>query len=353
MVVEQEISGGSNESVDTSQETSEASTQNTESQESGSSEGSAPEKEAAALLEQENQETAVGDKEVAAFAPNFKFKVLDKEMEIPEKFRALMTDADSEKTVKELFEKAEGLPSVKQKLENVRTENESNKKEVAYHKNFVGRLNRIYEDFAKTGDYHKLDAWFESFKIPENIILNYAIEKAKLAEMTPDQQQIVRSRLASDRSAETLRQQNEGFQSEIQRMSVESKTSQLDAQMINPEYKAMADSFDTQVGRSGAFREEVRKAGVLAFHMEKLDLSPEEAIKRVITNYGLKARAAAATSAAQDSGSSGQQATVIPKKPASTIPNLGAGSKSPVTTSKVKNMDELKKLRDVAWGKSS
>lgn len=51
--------------------------------------------------------------ETPAFSPNFKLKVMEQEREIPELLRPLIKDAESEKAVRELVEKAYGLEYVK------------------------------------------------------------------------------------------------------------------------------------------------------------------------------------------------------------------------------------------------
>jgi len=289
------------------------------------------------------------DGEALAFKPNVKFKVLDKEMEIPKEFQSLMKDAASEKIVRELFEKAEGLPTVKQKLETVRGENVNLSRENGDFKQTVESLRSIYNKAVSTGNYHKLDDWLKILEVPQDVMINYALAKVKLAELPPDQRQMLMGQMDAERNAETQQQQNARLQQDYARVASESKTLQLDSQLQNVEYKTAADLFDSRVGKPGSFKEEVRRAGQLAWHTERVDLSPQQAIDRVIANYGLKASGIPAAMTAQAPGASGSTAAVMAKKPASTIPNISGGSKSPVQTSKVRNLDDLKKLRDQAW----
>src|SRR5688500_2643210 len=65
-----------------------------------------------------------------AYTPDFKVKIKGKEFEIDEMFRGLIKDADSEKKVKEFFEKAYGIDFVKQDRKALKDEHEGFKSQV-------------------------------------------------------------------------------------------------------------------------------------------------------------------------------------------------------------------------------
>lgn len=348
----QENTGAADEVVDTSAENTDSSAENTE-QADASGAGNEADAQAAALLESENADAPEDGGEKPAFKPNIKFKVLDKEMEIPEKFRALMTDAESEKTVRELFEKAEGLPTVKQKLETVRGENQTLSKKVSQYDQTVSYLQNTMKQAVTSGNWHKLDDWFKVFDVPESVVVNYALAKVKLAEMDPAQRQMIIGQLDAERNVEVQRQQNADLRTNFESEARKTRNLELQFQLTNPEYKSAAEAYEKQVGKPGSFEAAVRQAGLLAWHTEKVDLTAQQAIDRVIENYGLKNRAQAGGTPPPASNASGTTATIVVKKPVSTIPNIGGGSKSPVGTGKVKTLDDLKKVRDEAWGKSS
>src|SRR5688572_23823320 len=81
---------------------------------------SVPAEKIASGIEKTSTEVAVnaaqtGDlaAQTQQYTPNFKFKVLDKEHEIEERFRKLIKDADSEKMIRELHEKSFGIEAIK------------------------------------------------------------------------------------------------------------------------------------------------------------------------------------------------------------------------------------------------
>lgn len=311
-------------------------------------EASAPEKEAESLLAEEaGGEKAVEEK--PAYKPNFKLSVMDKEVEVPEQLRALMKDADSEKWVKDYCAKAEGIKYTKERLDKVVAANENYVKENSHFKDSIGRLGSIYQKAVQTGNLHHLDRWFQEVNIPQDLIIRYALEKVKMAELPPEQRQLIQGQIQAETQVEYQQRQNADIQAQFARQAAEMKSMQLESQMTNPETKSIADTFDARVGRPGAFKDEVRRVGQLAWHTEKVDLTPEQAIKRAIEYHGLKAVAQGAGSAA-DGAASGQAGQVVVKKPVSTLPNISGNSKSPVKSSKVKNLDELKKyIKDQQW----
>ena len=73
----------------------------------------------------ETEETDADPDAEPPFKPNTKYKVMDKEYEIPKELQAVMKDAASERMVRELYEKAGGLDVVKTKLNDTRVERDN------------------------------------------------------------------------------------------------------------------------------------------------------------------------------------------------------------------------------------
>lgn len=290
---------------------------------------------------------------VTAFTPNAKIKVMDKEHEIPKEFQALMKDKESEKSVRELFEKAHGLPIVKARLEQERAEKADVAKERDSYKTAINGAAEIYNNVVKTNDFLKLDAFWKKIGVDKNVVMQYALAQAKYSEMQPNERAVIDSRIQAEQQAEELRQQNNGQLSETQQLKAQMKSFMLDTRLASPEISALTQSFDTQVGRPGAFADEVIREGRLAWSTEQKDLTPDEAIQAVIKRYNIKATApASATENAPAATAAAPVTTPVVPKPApgtkvivqrtaNTMPNLQGNSASPLKA-KPKSVDDLR-----------
>lgn len=262
-----------------------------------------------------------------------------KEFEIDKKFHPLMKDPESARLVKEIHEKAFGLDTVKERLNETRSYAANVAQENTEIKASIDGLRTTYQEAVKTGNLHKLDAFFEQLRVPQEVVINYAVAKAQLMEMPPEQRQLMEQKMNSERQAEMSQRQAQTIQNQVYEQARQTKSLQLEMTLGKPDISQIAESFDAQVGRPGAFKEELIRTGNLAWFQRQVDLSPEQAAQEVIKNYGLKA-AAAATQAMPTQG----QKRVV-QKSASTIPNISSrGGASPVGQKKPKSIDDLKQL---------
>jgi hypothetical protein len=318
-------------------------------EESGSTEQvqeTAPQEEVASENATEAAETdeAQGQKPVA-FTPNVKFKANEKEMDIPKEYHSLMKDANSEKAVRELFEKAYGLDSVKEKLSGTRQEREQLKQEIGGYKSAIGKARNIYQSAVQSGNWHKMDDFFKNLGVSTDHVMQYAIEKAKLHEMDPGQRKLIESRLQAERDYETEQENSMSFQSQLQQQSMELKRMEFETVLSRTDSQAFMQKLDSTFNKPGLFKQEVITAGEQAWFSEGKNIPVEEAIRRVVGKYGLVAQT---QQSAQSQGSpQGPSGKKVIQKAASTIPNVsGSTGSSPLSSQKPKNLDDIKKLRD-------
>lgn len=298
-------------------------------------------------------ETGEGDETAAegegedkpTFAPNVKFKVLDKEMEIPKEYHSLMKDPESEKAVRELFEKAHGLDVVKTKLTETRQQRDQAAQSFQSIQGQIGKARSIYQTAIKTGNLHRMDDFFRMLSIPTDHIMAYAIKKAELAKMDPEQRQLVESSLQAERDREALAEEAEGYQSETSSRDQELKKLQLEVGLGRAETQNMVKELESKFGREGLFRDEVVAAGEAAWFNEKKNISVDEAIKRVATKYGLTGKQAPAGPANPGAPAGGTGVKKVIQRNTSTIPNVnGSSGASPLKSTKPRSIEDLKKL---------
>ncbi len=301
---------------------------------------------------EDGEETPPGAKE---FKPSLKFKTStynkdtkeyeQKEYSIDPKFQSIIKSPEDEKLVRELHEKAFGLDAVKERyLETRQIANEIATENKTIHSQ-VTELRNIYQSAVQGGNLHKLDRFFEKLQVPQDVIMQYAIEKAKLAELPPEQQHAVMGKLQAEKQAEQFAQQQEQMRDQLDQQIRQTKQIQLESVMSRSDVSQVVEAFDARFGKPGAFKAAVQQAGEYAWYRSngKVDLSPEQAVQEVIKQYGLTAtgNAGAAPTANPGNGAAAGKAPVV--RTDKSIPNVSGRGGSPLK-SKPKNLDDLKAL---------
>ena len=220
------------------------------------------------------------EKLIAAYQPNFKFKVLDQEKEIDEWLKPAIKDADTEKKVRELYERAYGLDHVKGDRQRIRDSFTSFQNEVAPQLALVSRAN----DLLAKKDYDTLLGTV--LKIPEDDILKQAHKILQMREMPPEQRQALEhARQASQRLYE-LENQNQYLSQSHEQVAVQARTQELDWTLQRPDVSQLATAYDTRAGKQGAFRQAVIERGQYRALTSGRDLSPEQAVQEVLQFLG-------------------------------------------------------------------
>jgi hypothetical protein len=267
-----------------------------------------------------------------AFVPNYKFKALDKEHEIPESLRAAIKDAETEKQVRELMLKSIGMDHIKPKYQEIRQKYEEVNNSYTELNNNIEKLRGFYQK----GD---LDSFFQMLNVPEEKILQYAVQKVQYKELPQEQQQIIAARRDAELRAQSLEQQNQQLSEQAMTQAVEAKKWALQMVMQRPDISSFAEAYDKAKGKPGSFQEVVVRTGEAAYYTRQKDLSPEEAVKEAMDLIGPIAQASVAPNVVQQPVVQAQQA---PAKPP-VIPNVqGRASTSP-TKKSYTSVDDLKK----------
>ncbi len=274
-----------------------------------------------------------------AYTPNFKLKVMDQEHEIPEKFRAMIKDAESEKEVREIFEKAFGLDHVKPKLQVERQAREQY--EQAYGQ-LSGQVQDLQKDYQR-GDY---DSFFKKLEIPFENLLQYVAQEIEYRKLPPDQRQIVDGRRQAEQRSYALEREQSTQTQQSQQMLTESVQHALDLTLARADVKTAAESYDSRVGKPGAFKSEVQKRGHFYWVTQGKLIPPGQAVEEVLGLVGgapaPAGTPAAATPAAATPPVQAANTATAPKAPP-VIPNVQGKSTSPLPK-KPRSIAELKEL---------
>jgi hypothetical protein len=301
--------------------------------------GQAPEVSSSNAAPEKNGNVAVVP---PAFAPNYKFKVLDKEHEIDPLFQTLIKDVDTEKKIKELHEKAYGLDSVKVDRQLLKEKIE--KHYAPLEQQFQGMTKSIAQ-IDKMIENNDFDNFFASLQIPEQTILQWAVKKAQLMSLTPEEQQAYNQQVQEKNQLYQLQQQNADFQEQLFTQQVQARTAQLSQELSKPEVLNVVNAFDARAGMPGAFKNEIIKRGQFYAH-QGIDAPVDQVVKEVLMLAGHAAPQANGIQQTVDNGAgNGGQAPqqLIPPQKPPVIPNVGGQGTSPAKRV-VRSLDDIRAL---------
>lgn len=271
--------------------------------------------------------------EAPKFVPNYKVKVMDKEVEIDEFIRDSIKDEKTQNRVKELYEKAHGLDSVKERFVQTRTENKELKTRVSMFEDGLKEIGMHYQ----RGDLGKV---FSKLKIDEEKVLQWVLNKLEYQELPEDQRKIVDSQKEAEEKALAAEQEREFYRSEYEKQLQQARERDLMSELAKPDVKAAMEAFDGRRGQ-GAFMKRVAQHGKYVWDTEGVDLTAEQAIQEVLDLMGHQGTATAAQPAAPAQTQPASQPPIVPPK--QTIPNVSGRPTSPAHQPP-QNLAELKKL---------
>jgi len=280
--------------------------------------------------EGEEDPPPVEEDEVPEFVPNYKFSVLDKEHEVPEKFRSLITDEETQKEVVEIFEKSMGLDHIKEKY--------------GVSKTRVGELEKQYADVesgvkdlrshVESGDYA---AFFSRMGIPVENVLQWVIDRVNYQEMSPEEKsQVDRQKAAQFQLQDAQTSANQVRDEMTQRLD-QAKANELRSVFKEPQIVDFQKQYDEQLGKAGAFKSAVLDEGELAWQLHKEEISGEEAVRRLMARSGVLLGTTIPTNTTT-------QTTVNTQQTATTvIPNVSGKNQSTPVKEPMKSIDDLRK----------
>lgn len=308
-----------------------------------------------------------GEPAAEEFKPNLKYKAVhfdpttkkteQREYDIDPKFAPFMKDAETEKLVRELHERATGIEGFRLRHQSAREELKAVSEENSGLKSYAQRMGGIYQKAVKSDNFLHMDQFFDMLKIPHEHIYKYVHAKLQLAEMDPAQRQAILGQMTAERQNEEMTSRQSSSASEADQLLAKNLQLEIDLSLVRPEVSPLVELVDTQMGKPGFFREQVRREGELAWAKGE-QLTPEECVKRVIDTYGLdtetprlparKAGNPAPPTPGQNGGTKTAGAAngtqTGSKKPATTtIPNLSGRTTSPLKA-KPSSIADLKKM---------
>ena len=269
-----------------------------------------------------------------AFTPNFKFKVDEEEKEIDELFRGIIKDAETEKKVRELHEKALGLDLNKQRTEKVKTELSEVKTKYSNLDNSLKELS----GFVRNKD---LGSFFEAIQIPKQMVFEYVKKELERMEATPEQRAEMERQEKERRDLYNLQKENADLKERFTNETVQTRGMELDQALASAEIGTMAQKFDAMMGPN-AFKLAVIDRGILAYHTTGVSIPVAQAVQETVAKFSklLQQSPQAPAGGSQEDEHAPESA---PAEKPPTMPNVTGRSTSPLKQGP-RSIADLKKI---------
>ena len=226
-------------------------------------------------------ETAAPTAQVDAppqYQPNFKFSVHDEEKEFDEWMRPTIKDAETEKKVRELYEKAYGLDYVKPKHEAAQKELQAYASE---YEKLHGNVNSVLE----ARDQGDFEVMLKRIGVTEAQIAKYLIEKQQRKELPPEQRQVYDREEQLRRDFSDRDKQVEILTQRYMDMASQAREAQVDFAMLRPEVTQVASAYDGANGK-GSFKRLIAETAIAYQAVNRQEPSVETAISETLRRVG-------------------------------------------------------------------
>ena len=289
----------------------------------------------------ENDKVTTESEEPAPYTPDLKYRVNDQDVEFDPVFKSLIKDIETEKKVRQLYADGHGLPVIKKNYEELGKKYANTNERLGAYETGVKELG----EFVQRGDF---DSFLAYMKIPQEKVLQWVLDKAQYNELPVEQRQVLDAKNAAEKRAYSLEKENASSQQQYQQEAVQARQYALQLELGQPDISQFAQSFDTKLGKAGAFKDAVIKNAHMKWVSEKVDLTPKQAIEETMRVY--KAFLTPSPEPMQTDRVQPTQ-TVETEKRKPTIPSVTGKTTSPMK-SKVRSLDDLKTLHKQMSGQT-
>lgn len=215
--------------------------------------------------------------EVAAYQPNYKFKVSKEEKEFDEFIRGSIKDKETEEKTRKLYTDAYGMEAVKPELDSLR----KNYPELETNYN---QLNTAVNEVLDLGQ-KDLGMFFERLKIPEERVAQWMLERIRKMELPPEQKAMYDQFEQTKRQNLEYQKQFDNLNQQSQMQAVQARTFELESTLQRPDVSSFASAFDAARKTPGAFRKEIQECGLYEWKVNGKDISASEATQAVMSRY--------------------------------------------------------------------
>ncbi len=211
-----------------------------------------------------------------AWTPDFKFKVMDKEHEIPELYRPLIKDENTLKEIRRLHEQALGVPHLEASRDEFKNKYAQAAPRLQEYERVEQRLNKL-SHFVQNQDF---GSFFSELKIPREAVLMWVKQELEAQELPPHvRQQVEQSRQLASQKWEA-EQELQYYRQQAEEGLRQTRLGMID-QAITSQASDIASQFNDRMQNPLAFREAVINKGLQIQQATGQAPAPEQVIEMV------------------------------------------------------------------------
>lgn len=289
----------------------------------------------------------VGDEEVKepeAYKPNTKFNVRNEEHHFDEWIVPLIKDEETEKKIRELYEKSRGIDYVKRDRQALKETSSNLKREIEETYKPVVQQQQAMNHFLQNGD---LGSYFHYSGLKPQDVLKWAINYAQL----PPEQRMNMDQTAMNNINAVHQNFQQMSQSEhMAQQLVEYRHKEVDWMITSrPEVQSVQSAYDQRNG-PGSFKQEVINRGIMLSQTTGQDVPADQVVMQVVNLLSGYAQPQMQQMPQQQMQSNPQgmgnniQQQVQPQNPAAkpVIPNIQGRGTSPAKKM-IRSLDDMRK----------
>lgn len=212
--------------------------------------------------------------EVQGYTPNLKFKVLGEEKNFDDFLAPVIKDADTEKKIRELYERSYGLDAVKADREELKAKLSEVDPQYRELVSQLGKASKALE----SGDFEALG---ETLGLDEQTVLKWAHSLLLKHEMPEEQKTLYARNREYQKELEKLRAERDQLTQSQSQQLVQQRAAELDSAMSKPDVAAVVRQYNESVNNPQAFRDAVIGYGQ-AMSNQGYDIPAEEAVGAIV-----------------------------------------------------------------------
>ncbi|WP_417353613.1 hypothetical protein [Flavobacterium alkalisoli] len=281
------------------------------------------------------------------YVPNMTYKVLDEEKSIPEYLKAVI-NKENEAEIRDIFERADGLPIYKEKLSKAKEESTELK---GKYGELEGNYKQLYDfqtQLALNKEEGNLSGVLDMLGFSKQDIINEAVRSFEYEQMSPEQKEYYDRVTQAQKENVDLKLKVARYDQVSEQEALARHESQMQHELTEGNFANVISQYEQATGKP--FRNIVDQVGNSYFVQNKISLSPNQAVQMAVSTLGLDRVYATqpvvpetpVQVVTEQPQPTNPQPVKQPAKPANPIPNLGSGSGKAVVKQQYKTMEELR-----------
>lgn len=283
-------------------------------------------------LEAESQETqqseeVVEEPEAPSYEPNYTYTVRDEQREFDERIRDVIKDKDTEEYLRDLYTRADGLETYKEKF----SKRESEYKELYEHAQALTGGYQKLQQLREKNDHRGLQ---KALGLSDDFVIEWGLALAEEGEMPEEQRMQIQKQREMEEKLQAYENRISQFESSVADNRVQEDLRQLQSLTMSNDVRPIAEAMSE---RGHDFIETVVAMGQFEFQKTGVEPSIESVVRRVADQY----RYLVPQEQPQ------QQTIEQPKQTVQqpTLPSVG-GTNQATVDKPITSMEDLKRLAD-------